>query len=107
VSDDLVYFIRHPSGLIKVGHSAQVDIRLQTLCSVEGTKLELLGTVAGGRKREQRLHKAMAAFRVRGEWFNPNTLIDALLESAAAPNDRRPGRRDAPELGLQGAEERD
>jgi hypothetical protein len=77
MSED-VYFIRNPhTGLIKVGYSSQVDVRFRTLCHIERAPLELLGSIPGDRFREQRFHKAMAAFRDHGEWFHPNTLLDA------------------------------
>lgn len=73
-----VYFLKNPmTGLVKVGYTGNLKQRLATLERAAGTSLERLAIHLGGREYEQHLHKVMARFREHGEWFRPNTLIEA------------------------------
>lgn len=65
----VVYFVLdREMMLMKVGYTTNVMARLQALQSGNGRKLDLIGTLRGGRDEESFLHRAMSALRVRGEW---------------------------------------
>lgn len=79
-----VYLIEAASGQIKIGIAIDVDKRLKTLQSAHGDPLKVLAEFAGGHDLEQKLHKALAAYRLKGEWFRPGPWVDALIAGAAA-----------------------
>lgn len=67
---DFVYFLRSPAtGLIKIGHSADLQQRIRDLSMQQGVELELLFCVDGDRSDEARLHRRFASSRRLGEWF--------------------------------------
>lgn len=68
--ENKVYFIEDTeASQIKIGVSQNPDIRLQTLETARGTSLKLLGTIAGGYRKEKELHRLFNHLRVFGEWF--------------------------------------
>lgn len=82
-----VYFVLDASaGLVKIGHSKDPDARFSELCTGNGSHLEMIGWVPGGRKEELALHRAFAPFRTRREWFRVYPagleLIRAICEEA-------------------------
>jgi len=87
----VVYFIRQ-GDFVKIGTSRQLDKRLSTLRQEWGD-FEYLGSIPGGFKREQKLHRRFAQLRVLGEWFeaSPELLafiaeqLDATSGQAARP----------------------
>lgn len=70
---DVVYFIRNPSGLIKIGFTSSLPERLKTLINSSGNALEVLYTFtpvnADISYIEARLHGRYGADRVMGDWF--------------------------------------
>lgn len=69
-SDQVVYFIRATeSNRVKIGVATNPLQRLADLQVGSPEILELIGTVPGGRKLEERLHRALESDRVHGEWF--------------------------------------
>jgi len=67
-----LYIIRcKDTGRIKIGVSADAQIRLQGLQDQCPTFLELVVVIPGDRFLEQRLHDRFEAHRVRSEWFAP------------------------------------
>ena len=70
---DVVYFIRNPNGLIKIGFTSNLPERLKTLINSSGNELEVLYTFtpvnADISYIEARLHGRYGADRVMGEWF--------------------------------------
>lgn len=80
--NDLVYFIEANDGFIKIGHSIEVEVRLQALSSQYGDRLRLLLSLPGGRRREWELHAKFAGLRRHGEWFQPGpSLRDFIIEN--------------------------
>jgi hypothetical protein len=68
----VIYFFRRPdNGLIKIGTSLRVSVRLTTLRRETGQPLELLGVMKGEMSREKELHARFSACRREGEWFAP------------------------------------
>lgn len=78
-----VYLIAAASGQIKIGIAQNVRNRLRGLQNAHGDPLSLLVEFEGGREMEQRLHKALAAYRLKGEWFRRGPWVDALLAGCA------------------------
>lgn len=58
-------------GRIKIGYSNNAQSRLGDIQVGTADKLELLGTVPGGRETEAAIHKRLGhRFYIRGEWFH-------------------------------------
>lgn len=77
-----VYLIAAVSGQIKIGIAQNVESRLRGLQNAHGDPLTVLVTFDGGRELEQKLHKVLAAYRLKGEWFQRGPWVDALIASA-------------------------
>jgi hypothetical protein len=43
-------------------------------------RLELVATLPGGQSREAYLHEKFARYRVSGEWFSEDILVELLAE---------------------------
>lgn len=79
-----VYFAAS-GGQIKIGWSRRVSMRLAQLQTGSPIPIKLLGTVAGGRALERRLHERFAHLRTAGEWFQDDPeLLDHIGALAAA-----------------------
>jgi hypothetical protein len=63
-----VYFA-DASGQMKIGWSKKVGARIAQLQTGSAVPIKLLGTMAGGRALERRLHDQFAHLRLSGEWF--------------------------------------
>lgn len=79
-----VYLIAASTGHIKIGIAQNVSARLRGLQNAHGEPLALLAECAGGRALEQRLHKTLATYRLKGEWFRRGPWVEALIEGMAA-----------------------
>ena len=67
----MVYFVRHQSsGLIKIGYSSNVSVRMRQLVAMHGP-LDLLAVLFGSLKTEGAHHACFASCRAVGEWFRP------------------------------------
>lgn len=68
-----VYFVRAGRGPIKIGLSTKLNFRMRlgALQIAHHEPLKVLGLFAGTRALEQKIHRALAKHRVRGEWFHP------------------------------------
>jgi hypothetical protein len=65
-----LYAISRPdTGEIKVGIAGDTLKRLAGLQTGSAVELVLLMDIPGGRTSERSAHHALAAFRIRGEWF--------------------------------------
>lgn len=71
-----VYFMESSEGLIKIGISQHPEKRVREVSrgssNIEGMRVggvRLLGTMAGGRPQEKRLHQRFQHLRAAGEWF--------------------------------------
>lgn len=89
-----VYFIQcSGSGLIKIGRSDDVRVRLSKMQSDSPFKLNVLGVAHGDAAHESFLHSMFADLRVRGEWFQDDGRIKRHIEEMCAPlplNERTP-----------------
>ncbi|MER6503708.1 GIY-YIG nuclease family protein [Streptomyces sp. NPDC001455] len=66
-----VYVIGPPgSNRVKIGTSNNPEKRLKELQTGNPDRLEVLWSTPGGRELESMLHRAFAAYRVEGEWFD-------------------------------------
>lgn len=63
-----VYFVAAP-GRIKIGFTISPESRLDKLRQVDMEELTMLGIVDGTRRLERHLHRKLAPFRLKGEWF--------------------------------------
>lgn len=83
-----VYFVQAMTdeAPIKIGISWDVYHRFHNLRTASPFELELLGTITGGKEREQEIHRRFAHLRMRGEWFRPApellAFIDEVLPAA-------------------------
>lgn len=67
-----VYFIQAgDDGPIKVGYSTDICGRLSGLQTSNHERLSLIACFAGNREAEAAAHGALAAHRLRGEWYLP------------------------------------
>ncbi len=82
-----VYFAqRLRGGLIKIGHSRSVHLRMNSLSA------KLIGAVKGGRKEEKMFHERFAHLRVRGEWFRSGDDLLSFIRTKAqdhSPDSKR------------------
>jgi hypothetical protein len=70
MAEQLVYVVRATeSGRIKIGIARNPVKRLTILQVGSPEYLELIGTAAGGRRLEVRLHAELHRDRLHGEWF--------------------------------------
>lgn len=84
-----IYFILdRTAGAIKIGFSKDVKSRLSALQVSSATKLELLGSMPGTEREEQRLHLRFE--RLSGEWFTvTHKLLDFIGNHASTTNEYR------------------
>ena len=69
--DERVYLIGSPaSTVVKIGRSFNVARRLRAIQPMSPLSLAVLWTTPGGEALETRLHRAFAAQRQHGEWFD-------------------------------------
>ena len=72
-----VYFIWSPElRRVKIGWSEKTKLRLKNLQGASGMRLQLIGTIDGGRSMEKVLHERFADYRILGEWFSAEILPD-------------------------------
>lgn len=77
---DFVYFVRdESSGLVKIGYSYDVDLRLRSLQGQSSAPLKLILCMRGNRELEQRTHRVFAAYRHHGEWFERKGMLDQFI----------------------------
>jgi len=80
-----IYFIQQgDDGPIKIGTSDNPEKRLQQLQGSHHETLRLLKVVEGSNWAEKRLHQHLAAFRLRGEWFENCAEVLRVVEIAEA-----------------------
>lgn len=75
-----VYFVQAgEDGPIKIGVSNEPLSRMAEMQTCMPHTLRMLAFHPGTRAEEQSLHKRLAAFRIRGEWFHPCEEVLAAL----------------------------
>jgi hypothetical protein len=71
----LVYFAQSlRTGLIKIGFSGQIEVRMRQL-ELDHNTINLLATTDGGRAREKEIHGLFDGVQVKDEWFAPSPLL--------------------------------
>ena len=80
----LVYFISaHDddmiAGPIKIGISDYPALRMAELQACSPTRLVILATCEGGKKRESDYHSRFASTRLHGEWFSRSEPLMRLI----------------------------
>jgi hypothetical protein len=90
-----VYFVSAP-GRIKIGFTLNPDSRLEKLRQVDMEHLTVVAIVDGTRRLERHLHRKLASYRVKGEWFLDCVAVRNAINDCSAFNDaedamRRPG----------------
>ncbi len=78
-----VYFVQDEvTGLIKIGTTNHLRHRIQQLKSEGGRPVKLLGYIWGRFAKEREMHARFAAFRVQGEWFEPQPELLTFIATA-------------------------
>lgn len=81
-----VYFVKDlATGLVKIGHSKDVEKRLRTIFR-EGNPYELLGTIDGN--HDAYFHSIFDEWRVTGEWFADAPEIRRFIEMYAGLSEK-------------------
>jgi Helix-turn-helix/T5orf172 domain len=76
----VIYFVRSPKSLIKIGTTTRLSKRLKQLAAKHGEGLELLAVTKGSFRVERRLHRKFSHLHRGGEWFEPgNDLVDFII----------------------------
>lgn len=71
MSESCVYFIEAAeAGVVKIGRTRSINSRMTSLQVASPFKLTLVGTIPGGSRLENRLHRRYSQDRTEGEWFN-------------------------------------
>lgn len=78
-----VYFA-YSGGHVKIGYSKRVSARLAELRTGCALPIQLLGTMAGGRALERRLHERFDHLRLDGEWFVAHPELMTHIAAVAA-----------------------
>jgi hypothetical protein len=65
----VIYFILAGHKTVKIGYSADPNVRLKDLATGNPFELKLLGTMPGQFATEKELHRIFDRFRLQGEWF--------------------------------------
>lgn len=80
----VVYFVMAPSlGFVKIGYSADINMRFADLSCASPVELQLTHTIPGTPALEREMHARFRLFRVRGEWFRVAGALEQLLTDAA------------------------
>ena len=64
----MIYFTRSGDA-VKIGHTNNPDLRMQTFRIANPNSIVVLGVMDGGEREEKELHAAFARHHIRGEWF--------------------------------------
>lgn len=78
-----LYIIRRgEKGPFKIGVTMSPNRRLTELQIGNAERLTLIHIEVGGHKLERAAHKALAAFRLKGEWFARSPEVSAFIQAA-------------------------
>lgn len=76
-----VYFIEaEETGLIKIGHAANPNSRMESIQGMSPAKLRLIGYMPGSIADEKALHARFATDRSHGEWFRYSMQISDYIQ---------------------------
>lgn len=91
----MIYFIREVGGLglVKIGTTKQLTVRLKTLQRENGTPFEVLGVTVGALKEERALHKRFSHLqhqsRRKREYFRADPELLLFIQEASVAWDGR------------------
>lgn len=88
-----VYFITDGEA-VKIGSASDVRRRVASIQALHHRELVVLGTAPGGFRLERKLHRELAAYRIRGEWFRRCEAVEAALRRITS-DDHSSGSRSA------------
>jgi Meiotically up-regulated gene 113 len=83
----LIYFIKSPSGPIKIGTTIRLSERLKQLAADHGEGLEVLAVVEGSYEAEKGLHDRFGHLRIVNEWFEPGDDLVGFIVAEGRPWD--------------------
>ena len=83
----MIYFIKSPTGAIKIGTTIRLSQRLKQLAAEHGPGLEVLAVADGSFEVERALHRRFAHLRQVGEWFEPGDDLMGFIVSDGKPWD--------------------
>jgi hypothetical protein len=83
----VIYFVRADHGIIKIGTTKNLSVRLFDLCAENRQYLGVLAVMDGERPEEQALHERFAHLRLHGEWFSPTQELLDFIETEGKPWD--------------------
>jgi len=76
-----IYFVQGEcGGPIKIGYSTDIEKRIKTLQTGYPDVLGILYLIPGDMADEEELHKELAYYRMRGEWFKPDEEVLRKIE---------------------------
>lgn len=79
----LVYFAQADDGPIKVGHTVNLERRLEQIQTCAPAAIRLVATVAGDRRTEAYFHHRLTKHRAYGEWYFPVPDVVGVVKSVA------------------------
>lgn len=81
--DGFVYFVSVDGGPIKIGWTGDLDRRIAGLQTAHWNLIGLIAVLPGRPSRERKIHRELAAHRIRGEWFEADAVLDYLKQFEA------------------------
>jgi hypothetical protein len=69
-ANSIVYYVRRPDGMIKIGTSRSPGSRLESIARTHGSLL-LVAFHGGARAEEAAIHRIFKVLHIGGEWFRP------------------------------------
>lgn len=79
MDQSVVYIFRYGK-TIKIGHSKQVEKRLNVLRMQSGRNITLVAVFPGAQRQEASLHQRFKDYRVQGEWFRNEGRLKEFLK---------------------------
>lgn len=80
----MIYFVQAlDGGPIKIGTSTRLSVRMKQLAKASAKRLWVLGVTDGGREEERALHERFSHLRITGEWFKPDSALNAYIAREA------------------------
>ena len=80
----MIYFMQDETTNIKIGYTSdeRAEFRKKALQVGNSSPITILATIDGDREFESEIHKALAKYRVAGEWFKPAPQVLAFIYKA-------------------------
>jgi len=83
----MIYFIQAgDKGAVKIGFAKDVEKRFAALQTGNHETLRLLKEIQGEIELEQEIHSLLKKYHLRGEWYNPDVMQNAMLKSIIDSN---------------------